>query len=189
MLGEISKYYGIVDTDHTGKFQYLLEVLVENSVSKIPCVAMREWLPIRLTIDEDRNGKCVCEQKRLKELYTIKNMLNHETLFPIGSSCIKRFGSWQMNIRMKQLMKKYKEINKYGELEFSYGKYSGYWIKDIIVDREYMTWLLTNRKLSSCKDKNKAYDKLLMYYDLKVNGLEIKSTNVDCRDEYLYKLK
>ena len=175
----LSKHFGVLDNEHTGNFKYLLEILVKYSVSNVPHIAMREWLPIGLQYDDDRQGKCVCKQKRLYELYTIKNFLNGETLSFIGSSCVKRFGSWNMIVRMKQLKKKYREIDRYGDIEFEYGSYEGSPIKKIIKDTTYMTWLLAKRKPSSCKLKNEAYHKLLLYYDLKVNGLEIKLENVD----------
>ena len=34
---------------------------------------------------------CICGKENIKYLYTIKNIYNANILFPIGSSCIKKF--------------------------------------------------------------------------------------------------
>lgn len=183
-----STHYGILDTDHTGMFKYLLEILLEHSESKVDNVAMKEWLPTALQYDDERKGECLCNQKGLHELYTITNMLNKTSLSFIGSSCIKRFGSDDMKVRMRKLKKEYKKIEREGETVFQFGRFEGVKIKDIIHHKDYMNWLLENRKPSSCKNKNEAYKKLLRYYDLKVNGLELKIENVSCPDKPQFEL-
>ena len=41
--------------------------------------------------DEDAATQCVCGHENLRYLFTIKNVLNGNEVFPIGSTCIKKF--------------------------------------------------------------------------------------------------
>lgn len=43
--------------------------------------------------DTNCNGVCACGQHGLRYLYKIRNLVNENTLYPIGSKCIKEFGS------------------------------------------------------------------------------------------------
>ena len=50
-----------------------------------------EWEIIDCEEDESCSEMCICGKENIKYLYTIKNIYNANILFPIGSSCIKKF--------------------------------------------------------------------------------------------------
>ena len=53
--------------------------------------AVTEWEIIDCEEDESCSEMCICGKENIKYLYTIKNIYNANILFPIGSSCIKKF--------------------------------------------------------------------------------------------------
>ena len=53
--------------------------------------AVMEWEIIDCEEDESCSEMCICGKENIKYLYTIKNIYNANILFPIGSSCIKKF--------------------------------------------------------------------------------------------------
>lgn len=53
--------------------------------------AVKEWEIVDCEIDETMTESCVCGKENLKYLFTIKNSLNGNELYPIGSSCINKF--------------------------------------------------------------------------------------------------
>jgi len=50
-----------------------------------------EWDIIDWEEDETLESSCVCGKENLRYLFTIKNNINRHMLYPIGSSCIKKF--------------------------------------------------------------------------------------------------
>ncbi len=69
----------------------LIDVILSNSVSKIWSSAVEEWEISSMEEDEDADGICLCGNTGLRYLYEIKNHKNGNFLFPIGSTCIKKF--------------------------------------------------------------------------------------------------
>lgn len=59
--------------------------------------AVKEWNIIGFEVDDSCSSKCVCGKESIKYLFTIGNMLNHTSLHPIGSRCIKKFGRNDLN--------------------------------------------------------------------------------------------
>lgn len=70
----------------------LINVVINNSVSDFWDNAVTEWDISYYEEDEDCSSKCICGKENIKYLFTIRNRLNGNELFPIGSRCIKRFG-------------------------------------------------------------------------------------------------
>ena len=54
--------------------------------------AVDEWEIVDCEEDPHHEASCVCGQADLRYLFTIANAYNGNTLFPIGSVCINRFG-------------------------------------------------------------------------------------------------
>ncbi len=54
--------------------------------------ARAEWEVIDCIDDMSCAENCVCGQEGLRYQFTIKNVVNGNTLFPIGSTCIEKFG-------------------------------------------------------------------------------------------------
>lgn len=70
----------------------LITQVLDASESNIWDIAVTEWTIIDCEEDSSLNESCICGKERLYYLFTIENTLNGNTLFPIGSSCIKKFG-------------------------------------------------------------------------------------------------
>lgn len=54
--------------------------------------AVTEWEIVDCEEDDSLSMSCICGKEHLFYLFTIENKLNGNQLFPIGSSCIKKFG-------------------------------------------------------------------------------------------------
>lgn len=87
--------------------------------------AVKEWEIIDCDEDESCSEICICEKEGLRYLYTIQNKFNNNILFPIGSSCIKRFERddlkeetdiYEQMFKLLHMVKDYKFINFTSEL-------------------------------------------------------------------------
>jgi hypothetical protein len=81
----------------TAQFEQLVKTVVVNSESNKWIDAKNEWNVVNISEDESAESQCICGKENLRYLYTIKNTLNGNTLFPIGSECIKQFNQEALN--------------------------------------------------------------------------------------------
>lgn len=83
----------------------LRRAVIEASVADEWEAARREWEVSDCEVDEgeDLEEQCLCGQEGLRYLYTIRNTLNGRDLYPIGSSCIFKFGRKEMDKDAKTL--------------------------------------------------------------------------------------
>jgi hypothetical protein len=72
-------------------YNNLIESVLEKSESKNWKDAVREWEIYDCEEDEECITSCICGKEGLRYLFTIRNLINGNFLFPIGSSCIKKF--------------------------------------------------------------------------------------------------
>lgn len=72
-------------------YQNLKKIVLENSDSSYWQLAVSEWELEDVKEDGTLTEACVCGKEHLRYLFTIKNTINGNTLYPIGSSCIKKF--------------------------------------------------------------------------------------------------
>ena len=79
-------------------YQYnLIRQVIEASVADNWDKAVSEWIIVDCEEDELREASCICGKENIRYLFTIKNKINGNELFPIGSSCIKKFGRKDLN--------------------------------------------------------------------------------------------
>lgn len=78
-------------------FKNLMTVVLSKSNSQKWEIAVQEWEIFDCEEDTLYRGQCVCGKERLRYLFTIKNRYNGKTIFPIGSSCIKKFDREDLN--------------------------------------------------------------------------------------------
>ena len=69
----------------------LIKDVMDNSESECWDDAVKEWEIVDVEEDECLEESCICGKEHLRYLFTIKNQLNGNRLYPIGSSCIKKF--------------------------------------------------------------------------------------------------
>lgn len=99
----------------------LILKVINESESREWKNAVNEWRILDCEEDELQNSNCVCGKENIKYLFTIENELNGNKIYPIGSSCIKKFGREDLNeiISVKESMFKLLhaiENNKFIEL-------------------------------------------------------------------------
>lgn len=75
----------------------LIKDVLENSVESTWNKAVFEWEIIDCIEDDFNESSCICGKENIKYLFRIRNVKNGNELFPIGSSCIKKFERDDMN--------------------------------------------------------------------------------------------
>lgn len=75
----------------------LFSKIIEQSKCKEWHSAVGEWEIADCEEDDNLYESCICGKENLKYLYTIVNRENGNKLFPIGSSCIRKFEREELN--------------------------------------------------------------------------------------------
>lgn len=75
-----------------GATQQLRERVIAASESDVWDEAVQEWDIAGAVDNGEPTETCACGQVGLRYLFTIKNRVTGETIFPIGSTCIRKFG-------------------------------------------------------------------------------------------------
>ena len=70
---------------------------MENSEADNWDDAVDEWRITDWREDESQAYECICGKENIKYLYKIENIINGKILYPIGSSCIRKFKRQDMN--------------------------------------------------------------------------------------------
>ena len=78
-------------------YENLIQQVINNSISPNWETAVLEWELYDFEEDETLLSSCICGKEKLRYLFTIRNMNNGKFLYPIGSSCIKRFERQDLN--------------------------------------------------------------------------------------------
>jgi len=123
----------------------LIKTVLDNSVSKIWERAVFEWEILDVIEDESMSGACICGHPNLKYQFSIVNKKNAVVLFPIGSSCINKFGRDDLDdcssiwIKMYELFHaiKNREYIEFGSKYFSRRLLEYFDEKDVFEGNEY----------------------------------------------------
>lgn len=75
----------------SSNFRNLQDAVIRHSEADEWHSAVNEWIINDVEEDETLTESCVCGKEKLHYLFTIRNILNGNVLYPIGSSCIRRF--------------------------------------------------------------------------------------------------
>lgn len=78
-------------------YQNLIKRVIDNSETSDWESAVFEWEVFDCEEDEFLESSCICGKEKLRYLFTIRNLRNGNTLYPIGSSCIKKFERDDLN--------------------------------------------------------------------------------------------
>ncbi|HEM3202723.1 TPA: hypothetical protein U0910_000739 [Streptococcus suis 8830] len=84
----------------------LISEVINKSEANTWQSAVSEWEIVDIEEDDCLEESCVCGKENLRYLYTIQNSFNGNILYPIGSSCIKKFEREDLNaeINVKEQM-------------------------------------------------------------------------------------
>lgn len=129
----------------------LIEQILENSEADTFETAKYEWAISDYEVNE--NEQCICGKTHIKYCYTIRNKINSNILFPVGSECIKKFERYDLSQSMKVFANKYTIFKNSGK-KYD-GKTFGYICEN---DPQYVQFLKEN-------GKKKEYLKLVQFYD------------------------
>lgn len=113
-------------------FENLRKAIIDNSVSKNWQQAVLEWKLVDTEEDLQNESQCICGKENIKYLHRIQNTRNGKELFPIGSSCIKKFDRADLNelISIKEkLFKLYHAVSNNDFLDFNSNLFSRKLIK------------------------------------------------------------
>ena len=72
-------------------YRNLIQHVLDNSDAPNWDDAVLEWEVFDCEEDETLQSSCICGKEELRYLFTIHNIRNGNFLYPIGSSCIKKF--------------------------------------------------------------------------------------------------
>lgn len=78
-------------------YENLIQVVLDKSERDNWHQAVVEWVVDDCEEDDECESSCICGKENLKYLFTIRNVLNGNILYPIGSSCIKKFERRELN--------------------------------------------------------------------------------------------
>ncbi|VWL84954.1 hypothetical protein [Oceanivirga miroungae] len=97
----------------------LISTVINMSNNKEWYLAVHEWNIIGFYDDEECESECVCGKKGIRYLYKIVNRYNKNILYPIGSSCIRKFAREDMNEDIslyEQLLRLTSEYSRTGKV-------------------------------------------------------------------------
>ena len=92
----------------------LIKTVMDKSWGNTWEEAVQEWDIIDCAEDNSLSRSCICGKEQIKYLYRLHNRKTNQWLFPIGSSCIKKF---QRRIYRKKLRLQRQCLNYYMRLE------------------------------------------------------------------------
>lgn len=69
----------------------LIKTVMDKSWGNTWEEAVQEWDIIDCAEDNSLSRSCICGKEQIKYLYRLHNRKTNQWLFPIGSSCIKKF--------------------------------------------------------------------------------------------------
>ncbi|MDD3142103.1 MAG: hypothetical protein PHX08_24505 [Lachnospiraceae bacterium] len=72
-------------------YEKLIRTVIDNSEEDTWKEAVEEWKILDCEEDQTASSSCICGKENIRYLYTIKNVVNGNLLYPIGSSCITKF--------------------------------------------------------------------------------------------------
>lgn len=83
----------------SNNYGQLFAKVIAKSVDKTWENAVNEWDVIDCEEDPFCESSCICGKEHIMYLFTIKNKRNGNEIFPIGSSCIKKFLRDELNAK------------------------------------------------------------------------------------------
>lgn len=99
-------------------FENLKKQILDNSVSQDWQSAVGEWELIDTEEDECCGSECICGKENIRYLHRIRNEINKKELFPVGSSCIRKFDRTDLNEKISIKEKLFKLYHAVGNNKF-----------------------------------------------------------------------
>ena len=106
-------------------YQNLIKSVLEASTTDKWEIAVREWDIVDCQEDEKHLSECVCGKENLRYLFTIRNRKTGISLYPIGSTCIEKFGRDDLDSEVNVQLDMYNKRNKSNITEQQHRKIRG----------------------------------------------------------------
>ena len=125
--------------------------------------AVVEWDIDDCEEDLSCSSECVCGKENIKYLYTIRNRYSGRILYPIGSSCINKFGREDLRDATSLIESQFKLLHavEEGRFDTEYNDYDG---ED---DYEFMLKMFNKRDKDSISLKQDKKIKALLLHAIK----------------------
>lgn len=177
---------GLMDIE----FKYIIETLLNIDLRNVELHP--NWTIIECNGNDNENyfeyedkndyqwGFCICGH-RIKNLNYI-SYIPTDITFKVGIDCVKKMGVPELykklqdleRIRKQRTRKKCKEqsqinyayvrpSNPVSKWKINFGKYKGQTYQTLKNDASYVRWLLENKILEKCAEKNNSYNKIIEY--------------------------
>ena len=104
-----------------------IKEILDYSQSKDWKTAVLEWEVVGCVEDTKRRESCICGKEKLRYLFEIRNTKTNQTIFPIGSSCIKKFERHELDEKVdiyKQMAKLMQKLQKNEHIMFNSENFS-----------------------------------------------------------------
>ncbi len=96
----------------------LIRTVIESSEASDWASAVEEWDIVDCEEDRKLESACICGKERLRYLYTIQNRYNGNELYPIGSSCIRKFERDDLDEEISVREGMFKLLHAFDDREF-----------------------------------------------------------------------
>lgn len=144
-------------------YEILKSAILEKSIADDMYYATKEWMVISYELETE--STCICSKQNITKCFTITNIKTGETLYPVGSQCIKRFENDEINDEAKLVVK----ISKMGKTKLKEGKNSGKTFDYLFTNEKGYVSFLRKEKDNLTKI---GYKKLIDYCDYKERELQ-----------------
>ena len=98
--------------------EQLTKAVLEKSVSKNWDTAVKEWDLMDTSEDVTVSSICVCGKPGIRYLHRITNLFNDQTIYPVGSCCIKKFNRADLNEKIEVKEKLFELYQAVGSNKF-----------------------------------------------------------------------
>lgn len=99
-------------------YKNLIKQVLESSESDTWQSTVTEWVIDDVEEDENQLESCICGKENLRYLYTIRNKLNDNLLYTIGSQCIKKFEQEDLTNEINVKEQMFKLLHAVGDNAF-----------------------------------------------------------------------
>ncbi|MFV0499074.1 MAG: hypothetical protein ACK5NF_03470 [Bacilli bacterium] len=158
------------------QYKQFFQKIINKSDSNNWESAVLEWKVKSCTVRKIADKSCICGHENIKYLFEIENMNNGNIIYPIGSSCIKKFKREDLDENTNKNIMLFKLIAKISEGSqiqlnseffsrklilylyelgiFEASKYNGY---NAEKDYDFMIDMYNKRKQLTTKQEQKVY--------------------------------
>lgn len=145
-------------------YNNLIQGVIDASESDNWEAAVKEWDICDYEEDENASSRCICGKENIRYLFKIMNKNNGNTLFPIGSSCIKKFERADLNEEISLIEEQFGLLHAFQADDyktFRYGDISSSAVISFFQDnfsRKLLEWLYNEGAFNTSYNQYDGWD-------------------------------